>query len=470
MVIKYPSFPVMLTDDEPRILLSISATLASAGITNIIKCTEAAKVFEILEKNKPQVLMLDLRMPGVTNFELLDEIIAKYPEIKIIMVTGTDDVNIAVECMKKGIADYLLKPIDRNRLISSVRNIIEICELKNENREITNHLLCGEENLEDVSAFKDIVTQNAEMKNLFRYCEAISKTRQAVLITGETGTGKELFARALHKLSERKGKFVPVNLAGLDSNVFYDTLFGHVKGAFTGADAARKGLVEEASGGTLFLDEIGDLQEEAQIKLLRLLQEYEYVPLGSDTIRKSDTRIIVATHRKISEINSNCKFRKDLFYRLQTHHIKIPPLKKRHDDIPLLLNHFIQDAAAEIGIKKPSYPKELVTLLENYDFPGNVRELRAMVYDAVSGQKSMMLSMEPFQKKIHFSNKIELEDSQDSMENDSVILPHKLPTIKKLSDILVKEAMHRTNNNQHLASKMLGITQQALSKRLKTLI
>lgn len=457
----------MMADDEAGMLLSISTALASAGITNTIKCNEAKKVFEMIEKNKPQVLLLDLRMPDVAEFELLDGVIARYPEIKIIMVTGTDDVNIAVECMKKGIADYLLKPIDRTRLISSVKNIVEICELKNENKAITSHLLSGTETPEDLSAFKEIVTQNAEMKNLFRYCEAISKTRQAVLITGETGTGKELFAHAIHRLSGRKGKFVPVNLAGIDSNVFYDTLFGHLKGAFTGADSIRKGLVEEASGGTLFLDEIGDLQEDAQVKLLRLLQEYEYVPLGSDMIKKSDARIIVATHRNISEINSNCKFRKDLFYRLQTHHIKIPPLKKRRDDIPVLLRHFIQEASSEIGIKKPSYPKELETLLQNYDFPGNIRELRAMVYDAVSGQKSMMLSMEPFQRKIHFNNKMEEENLENAEENISIIFPNKLPTLKKASDLLVKEAMQRTSNNQHLASRILGITQQALSKRLK---
>lgn len=214
------------------------------------------------------------------------------------------------------------------------------------------------------------------MRRIFRYMEAVAASDQPVLVTGETGVGKEMVVRALHDASHRKGQFIAVNVAGLDDQAFSDTLFGHTRGAFTGADQAREGLVAKAAGGTLFLDEIGDLQLPSQIKLLRLLQEREYYPLGSDNGKKSDARIVVATNRDLKQMMEGNSFRSDLYYRLKTHRIQVPPLRDRLEDMPLLVNHFLDEAAAAIGKSRPVTPVELNGYLAAYSFPGNIRELK----------------------------------------------------------------------------------------------
>ena len=209
-----------------------------------------------------------------------------------------------------------------------------------------------------------------------------------------------MIAKAVHLLSNRKGEFVPVNVAGLDENVFTDTLFGHKKGAFTGADRARIGLVEQASGGTLFLDEIGDLSADLQVKLLRLLQEGEYFPLGSDVTKRSDARVVVATNQELQTLQESGKFRKDLYYRLCAHHVHIPPLRERREDLPLLAEHFLEKSSEALGKKKPTPPKELFILLSSYHFPGNIRELKSMIWDAVSYHKIGKLSLDAFKTHI----------------------------------------------------------------------
>jgi len=278
--------------------------------------------------------------------------------------------------------------------------------------------------------------------------------------------GKELVARAVHRLSDSRGQLVSVNVAGLDDNVFSDTLFGHLRGAFTGADQPRRGMIEEAAEGTLFLDEIGDLSIASQVKLLRLLQEGEYFPLGSDRPKRLTARIIVATHQNLSAKEAAGSFRRDLYYRLRTHRIQIPPLRDRLGDIPLLVEHFLHKAAQDLGKKKPTPPRELFQLLASYGFPGNVRELRAMIYDAVSVHRDRVLSLESFIRAIG--------STADSGSGGDVRLPgeslfkgmERLPTITDTVEQLIAEAMERADNNQTIAARLLGISQPALSKRL----
>ena len=233
-------------------------------------------------------------------------------------------------------------------------------------------------------AFAEIVTQNPTMHALFRYVEAIARSPQPVLITGETGTGKELMARAVHRLAAPRGDFVAVNVAGLDDQVFSDTLFGHTRGAFTGADRPREGLITRAEDGTLFLDEIGDLAAVSQVKLLRLLQEGTYYPLGADRPRQSRARVVVATNRDVVQDVQAGTFRKDLYYRLRAHHVQLPPLRARRDDLALLVTHCLAKAATALHKPVPTPPLALYQLLHTYTFPGNVRELEAMVFDAVA--------------------------------------------------------------------------------------
>ena len=336
-------------------------------------------------------------------------------------------------------------------------------EMRLENQEMRRRFLT--DTLERPEAFSSIITEDKGMRSVFQYLESVAPSSQPVMICGESGAGKELIARAIHTLSDRSGSLISVNVAGLDDNVFADTLFGHHRGAFTGADKARAGLIEQAAGGTLFLDEIGDLSQASQVKLLRLLQEGEYYPLGSDRPKRLRARVIVATHQDLAQKQKDGDFRKDLFYRLKTHRVDIPPLRQRSKDIPLLLEHFLQEAADELGKNKPTIPKELPVLLANYAFPGNIRELRALAYDAMSQHRSHMLSMDVFRQVL--DREITATEPEDLAEHMLFNPERPLPTLQEVGDLLVNEAMLRAQGNQSLASKLLGISQPALSKRLK---
>jgi len=324
--------------------------------------------------------------------------------------------------------------------------------------------------IENPQAFSELVTNNVSMLAIFQYAESIALSSQPVLITGETGVGKELLAKSIYTLSKLKGRFVAVNVAGLDDNIFSDTLFGHVKGAFTGADQVRRGLIGHASGGMLLLDEIGGLSPASQVKLLRLLQEGEYLPLGQDEIKQTNARIVTSTNENLWKLMRIEKFRKDLNFRLRTHHIHMSPLRERMDDIPLLVEHFLEKSARALKKKKPTPPKELFSRLETYAFPGNVRELESMIHNAVTIHTGRMLSLDMF--------KLHIDREQENLEPPAGIEPEQdvrltfgetLPTIKEAGSKLVIEAMKRAKGNQTLAASMLGITRQALSKRLKNL-
>lgn len=340
--------------------------------------------------------------------------------------------------------------------------------LQMEMTSLKQHLLNGQ--LEHEEAFSSIVTRSKQMWAIFQYVEVIAASEQPVLITGETGVGKELIAKTIHAVSCRKGGFVAVNVAGLDDMMFSDTLFGHRKGAYTGADQAREGLIARASGGTLFLDEIGDLNETSQVKLLRLLQERTYYPLGSDVPRETDARIVVATNRTMQVLISKGRFRKDLYYRLRAHQIHIPPLRERKDDIPLLLHYFLDEAAAKsMKKKKPTPTPELVQLLTAHDFPGNIRELRAMIYDALARHKSDKLSIESVREFIR-KDEVSVFSAAPSLSSgdaDALFrILGRFPTMKEVEQLLITEALDRSNRNQGIAASLLGITRQALNKRL----
>ncbi len=461
-----PLQPILVVDDEESILMAIDTTLQLAGINNIMTCQDSREVMSILSQNEVEAVLLDLTMPYMDGEELLPIISGEYPDMPVIVVTGAVDVDTAVRCMKSGAFDYLVKPVEEARLYTAVSHALEFRDLKRENSALKEHIMTPE--LERPEVFKDIITINKKMMSIFFYIESIAPTSQSVLITGETGVGKELVAKTIHELSNLKGNFVAVNVAGLDDVVFSDTLFGHVKGAFTGADRIRRGLIEQASGGTLFLDEIGDLSIASQVKLLRLLQEGEYLPLGQDIHKTTDARIITATNKDLTALQKEGSFRKDLDFRLRTHHIDIPPLRERKDDISLLVNHFLAKAAEELNKKKPTPPKELVTLLETYSFPGNVRELETMIFDSVSRHKSRILSLGVFKAHIAREHESRSDTDDTSDEGEEVIrFSTRLPTIKTATQALVNEAMKQTNGNQSIAAKILGISQQALSKRLK---
>jgi len=463
----HPQLPVLMIDDEVQALNSFEMVLRSASMNHILRCQDSRKVMEIFLSQEIEVMMLDLSMPYVSGEELLLLVTKDYPEVPVIVITGSNDVDTAVACMKTGAFDYMVKPVEKSRLISGVKRAIELRELQRENKLLRSHVLS--DRLEHPEAFSEMVTKSPVMRSIFQYIESISISPQPILITGETGVGKELVSKAIHKLSQRRGAFVPVNVAGLDDNVFADTLFGHKKGAFTGADQARNGLVEQASGGTLFLDEIGDLSPASQVKLLRLLQDGEYFPLGSDVGKRSDARVVVATNQDIQALQESGKFRKDLYYRLCCHQIHIPPLRERREDLPILLDHFLERASQTLCKKKPTPPGELLTLLSTYGFPGNVRELQSIILDAVSSHKSGKLSMEGFKSYLRQKQPALDIDSKPLVRGEGLMVSFSepLPTLKQTEQLLISEAMKRARRNQAAAAQLLGITRQALNKRLK---
>jgi DNA-binding NtrC family response regulator len=297
--------------------------------------------------------------------------------------------------------------------------------------------------------------------------EVVARSVEPILITGETGVGKDLFAQAVHQASGLKGEFVSVNIAGLDDVMFSDTLFGHSRGAFTGASIHREGLIAKAAGGTLFLDEIGDLEESSQVKLLRLIHQGEYYPVGSDSLKKVSTHIIVATNQNLQELLAAGRFRRDLFYRLCAHQILIPPLRERPEDIPLLFNHFLRQASQVFGIGLPAVDSKIHHRISACSFPGNVRELRALTFDAVARCKDGHLSLEEFPclKSVPPPQ----QEVQRTLRRDASMLISmfgRFPTIQEMEEFMIAEALKISGNNQTGAAALLDISRPTLNKRL----
>lgn len=459
--------PILLIDDDP-VVLEISVTaLECEGIKNVLTLTDSRKTVHFIEEHPVSLIVLDLMMPHISGWDLLPVLIRNYPHVPVIVMTSSDDIETAVSCIKAGAVDYITKPMDVERLLLSVEKALHLNDLYVENRSLREYLL--NDRLEHPAAFDAIITNNKKMRAIFQYIEVIAKSDQPVLVAGETGVGKELIARSIGALSGRKGAFVTVNAAGLDDNMFSDTLFGHKRGAFTGADQPRDGLISTASGGTLFLDEIGDLNETSQIKLLRLIQEQEFYPVGSDVLKKTDARLIVATNHDLSSLIATNKFRKDLYYRLCAHHIQIPPLRERREDIPLLLDHFLEMASKSLNKPKPTPSREVTALLSTYHFEGNVRELHAIVLDAVARYTSGLLTLDCFTglsaNDGNQSNSAQLMSSKE-VDDSLYAFFGRFPTIKEMEDYLTASAMNLTSGNQRSAAQLLGIARQTLSKRL----
>ena len=462
-VATYASLPIMIVDDEPAALKLLSSILKQHGYSNIVTFANPFDARNHFDANEVAVAILDLRMPGLKGQDLLSHIAQRSPRVPVIVVTAENQIETAIDCMRSGAVDYLIKPVSVPRLLVSVASALEIHAIARE--------LLRTPSVPDRSPFaniESILTCSQEMKAQLRYLEIVSRSSQPVLITGETGVGKELFAKAVHTLSGRSGQFVCINVAGLDDLMIADTLFGHRKGAFTGAMDSRDGLVKRAAGGTLFLDEIGDLRDSSQIKLLRLIQESEYYPVGSDTLMTSSARIVLATNRDLRDLVGKGQFRKDLYYRLFAHRVMIPPLLSRQEDIPLLLDHFLEVAAAEMGRKKPSYRQDVVDLLLDYSFPGNVRELQAIVLDAVARSQDGRISVETVRSIIHGNGAASgaPHDAELTAGLKPAVVFATFPTLHQAEEVLIREALKLSGDNQRRAATLLGISRQALNKRM----
>lgn len=461
-----PRQKILVVDDDTDLLQQLTRTLVSKGFDNVVPVSMPAVVMERVAQGDISVVLLDLVMPEISGTDLLRRVTQSYPHIPVIMMTAVTDVSTAVDCIKNGAFDYLAKPLDMARLFASVSKAVSFSELACQNRLLKGFLL-GEP-LAKAEHFSGIITADPKMQAIFKLVEAVAPTPHPVFICGETGVGKELVARAVHAASGLNGEFVPVNVAGLDDVMFSDMIFGHKRGAYTGAGEQREGLITKASGGTLFLDEIGDISPAAQKMILRLLQEKEYYRLGSDMLCQSNARIVTASNRDLKALVAAGTFRQDLLHRLNVHHIELPPLRERKGDVPLLAEHFAQQSAEALGKKTPELTLELKLALSKADFSGNIRELINMMRHAVACNVSGVLSVNDFAELDPVAVRRGKGSVQISSEGSFSLYATfpEFPTIDLVEELLIQEAMKLSGGNKGIAVEMLGITRPTLNKKL----
>ena len=447
---------VIIIDDDQSILNYLRLFLLQTGKFEIETLNDSKKAFQVIEKGNYDILLLDMYMPSVSGLDILKFIKEQSIDLITIVLTGVEDIDLAIAAMKLGTFEYFLKPIDDNKLLDVLDTAIEKIKIKRTKKQSKEALSI--KTLKHPDAFKEIITQHEKIIEIFHLVEKIAVTDSSVLIWGESGTGKELIAKAIHKLSPRKDKkFITVNAGVFANEIFSSEFFGHTKGAFTGAVSDKKGLIEEANGGTLFLDEIGELSQPIQVKLLRVLQEGDFYRVGSTVKFTTDVRIIAATNKDLFEEIQNGRFRKDLFFRLNINSIFLPPLRDRRNDIELLAFHFLEVFNKKYDKKIEGISDAVLKNLKNYSFPGNIRELMNIINSAVIIESSGEIRKNSLP---HYF--LETMKTSDHVENDFAL--------KSLQDVEkdhIKKVLGLNNWNKTRASKVLGISRVSLISKIK---
>ncbi len=443
------SFRLLVVDDEPIALRNLVYVLKKEGydVTGVQSGPEALR---LLEKQEFPLVLTDLRMEKVDGMQVLKKAKELWPDSEIIMITGYATVDSAVEAMKAGAYSYVAKPYKLDEVRKVVKEAIEKITLKMENRRLR-------ERIEALRPDISIITRNKRMQKILETARHVADSDSTVMILGESGTGKELVARFIHSSSRRKdGPFVAVNCGAFTEDLLANELFGHVKGAFTGAHEAKKGLAEMADGGTLFLDEVTEMSLPMQVKLLRLIQEKEILPLGGTKPVKVDVRFIAATNRNLQDEVKKGTFRQDLYYRLNVVSFSLPPLSERKDDIPLLVQFFIQKYAKlmEKGVKGIS--QDAMAILQQYDFPGNVRELENIIERGVA---------------LTDGDTIEVAHLPEDLRDVTLRMFRKkdgrLPSLEEQERDYIEWVLKEAGGNKTLAAQMLGIDRVSLWRKLK---
>jgi len=449
-------FRVLVVDDEESMRHMLSIILKKEGYD--IVCAEGGEqALKILGKDEFDFVICDIKMPGVDGVDFLKRLKTEQDIISqptIVMMSAYGTIDMAIECMRLGAYDYISKPFKADEMILTLKKAEERERLKSEN-------LRFKQALQAEYDFKNIIAKSHQMIEIFQLIKKVADYNTTVLLTGGSGTGKELVARALHYNGNRRDKsFIAVNCGAIPENLLESELFGHVKGAFTDAVRNKNGLFEEADGGTIFLDEIGELPKDLQVKLLRVIQEGELRRVGDSKSRKIDVRIIAATAKDLMEEIKKGNFREDLFYRLNVVPIKIPPLRERQGDIPLLVNHFIERYAKKFGKAVKGISDMAMNLLISYAWPGNVRELENIIERAVILEDTEVIREEnlPFTKKTGQSlHQIE------ALSNDLSIKKAE----EELEKTLIRKALEMTNGNKTKAAHLLEISHRALIYKIK---
>ncbi|MBZ0180530.1 MAG: sigma-54 dependent transcriptional regulator [Melioribacteraceae bacterium] len=446
---------ILIIDDEQSQLDSLKRFLSKRG-NEIFTASDGISGVEIIRKNHIDLVISDFRMPGMNGLEVLKETKEINPKIDFVMVTAFGNVDEAVEIMKSGAYDYLTKPIELDELENLVKRIAEKKLLVNENERLKNQL-------SEKFKFDSIISQSRKMEDVLNLAGRIAESKASVLIRGESGTGKELVAKAIHFSSTRKDKpFITVNVAALSENLVESELFGHVKGSFTGAIETRIGRFQEADGGTLFIDEVGDIPPSVQVKLLRAIQFGEVQSIGSNNTRKVDVRIITATHRNLEEMIEQKHFREDLFYRLNVVCLKIPPLRERKEDLPVLVDHFVRKYSKINAKEVNGITSDALDVLMKYNFPGNVRELENIIERGVILTRGDSISIDDMPPQLEHSLGKNIFDPRN--------LDHPYEEkMKVFESELIKEALSRNDGNQSAAARELEITERHLRSRMERL-
>ncbi|MED5465749.1 MAG: sigma-54 dependent transcriptional regulator [Myxococcota bacterium] len=447
-----PQNHILVVDDEHGILQSLKKIYERENFR--VSITDSGEeALEIVRSERVDLVLSDIMMPKMSGIELLRAVKAISPSIEVVMMTAFGTVENAVDCMRKGAYDFISKPLKRAMVVRSAQRALEHRALIRENQVLR-------ETIETVTQ-GDVIGQSTAM------CETLNTVSQAapsaatILLQGESGTGKELLARKVHSLSDcRAGPFVPVNCAALPDNLLESELFGHEKGAFTGAQSRREGRFERASGGTLFLDEIGETSPAVQVRLLRVLQEGEIERLGGSAPISVDVRVVAATNRRLEEAVKEGRFREDLYYRLNVIQIEVPPLRLRHGDIPLLAQYFLARFAEKNNKSMRGFSEAAIRVLETHSWPGNVRELENTIERSVVLCKGDVVSVEDLPRSVAGA-----EGEEVARTEEGVFVPFGVP-LEEIEKKIIRETLDRTGGDKKTAAHLLGIATRTIYRKL----
>jgi len=441
---------ILVVDDEATQRHTLAGYLKKQGF-QILEAANGEEAIQSVQNKTVDLILSDMRMPDSDGMALLRGVKKINPEISVVVMTAFSKIEDAVATMKAGAEDYLQKPVDLDELDIIIQRILEHRRLVSENRKL-------KESLAAKAQFSQLITASAAMEEVLSMALRASQSRASVLLRGESGTGKEMLARAIHISSPRReSPFIAINMAALSDNLVESELFGHEKGAFTGAHQQKPGRFEMADQGTLFIDEVAEIPALTQIKLLRVLQERKFERVGGTQTLSVDTRVIAATHRDLEGMIAENSFREDLFYRLNVICISIPPLRDRREDIPMLIDHFIRRYSEEEDKPVSGVSKEAMDLLMKYDYPGNVRELENAIQRGVVMTRHELLSPGDLPPHIQGSSHETAETLSGSLTDQ----------VSQLELRLIKDALQKSNNNQSEAARILGISERHLRYKLK---
>jgi DNA-binding NtrC family response regulator len=441
-------FTLLIADDEKNIREGLAEALEADGYRALV-AADGEEAMRLVDSGEIDLVITDLRMPKISGTELLVKIASRYPGLPVIVLTGHGTIEDAVSAMRGGAFDFLTKPVNLDHLSILVKRALETREMARKNREL-------EAEVDAQRRTSSIIGKSAEMKKVFDVIRRVAPTRASVLVTGDSGVGKELVADAIHNLSPRRdGPLIKVHCAALAESLLESELFGHEKGAFTGAQARKRGRFELADKGTLFLDEIGEINQNVQIKILRVLQERKFERVGGEETVETDVRIVAATNRDLKEEIKKGNFREDLYYRLNVVNIRVPPLRERRDDIPLLAMSFLREFAEENGKKLEGFDPKARQALYAYPWPGNVRELRNSVESAVVMSSEGLVGLDDLPPNV-----------RSSSEERDVRVPVG-STLEEAEKILIRETLAAQGGNKSRTAEILGIGRKTLYQKIE---